>query len=281
MKPLRIALLAFGLLVTCQPAEARPGAAPTDEKVRISDLRLARTPDAAQGSVVFPEDTRELYISFAYTGGTSEAVTFIVTGREGIEAARMTGRYRGDGTATLKLSGADMLRRLSQTLDEAVRAGQANARDAASQAVGTREFLMSTRYHVGRAQQAHDLLSHTQLGPDLVQPLRVVGERLAVLAALVADALRLPPDEAQAMRAAAQKMSAPFAQAADASNRFATGAVQVTAATLPSTGTDPRGAYTLNVEISGDPSNSLEFWVQRTTKLYLPNTRLRHVEPGR
>ena len=105
MKSLRIALLALGLTLTCQPAAARPGAGPDDEKVRISDLRLARTPDAAQGSVIFPEDTRELFVSFAYAGGTSEPVTFIVIGPGGVEAARLTGRYRGDGTATLKISG--------------------------------------------------------------------------------------------------------------------------------------------------------------------------------
>lgn len=281
MKSLRIALLALGLTLTCQPAAARPGAGPDDEKVRISDLRLARTPDAAQGSVIFPEDTRELFVSFAYAGGTSEPVTFIVIGPGGVEAARLTGRYRGDGTATLKISGADMLRRLSQALDEAVRAGQANARDAAAQAVGPREYLLTTQYHVHRAIQTLDLLNHARLGPDLDPPLRLVGDRLSVLSALVGDALRLPPDEIQAMRAAAQKMSAPFAQAVGASGSVVTGATPVKDAVLPSTGTDARRAYTLNVEISGDPSNSLEFWVQRTTKLYLPNTRLRHVEPGR
>jgi hypothetical protein len=252
------------------------------EEIRISEIRLGTSPEVNPDLRVFPEGTKTIFARFHYEGATGELLWLKIAGRGGIVVLQRSERYRGDGTATVQFNGADIYRTLTQTLDDAARAGQTSARSAATQQIGMLEFLMDTQYQTTRVEQALDLLAQVSLPPT--QSAQIASALISVdeIAGLLKDALALPPDDVSGKQALAAKMAAPFRSTVTNSGMLVNTAGQVRDVVIPGSDVDApgqpaRNAYTLNLEVAGDiVVPSTEFWVRRTlprTTIFLPTAR--------
>lgn len=277
---IRFSVVALFATLALAPVPAFPQS-PESESIRMRDLRLGTTPEAQPATTVFPGGTKTIYARFHYEDGASERVTLVITGRSGIQVLRVSEQYRGTGDATVPITGADIYRTLTQTLDEAVRAGQSNAQEAARQSIGVREYLMATQSEITRMEQSLDLLMQVRLGEPQAGQREAVRAATVELGGLIKEALAVSPDNVARMQALAARMASPFRAAVLSAGPLTQTAGQVRDVSIPGAGVDDpqgpsRNAYTLNVEVSGSPTASVEFWVQRApvrVDIYLPSLR--------
>lgn len=282
-------LVATFLVLAGMGLVATRALAADDEAIRFSGIRLGANPEAQPATTVFPEGTRSIYIRLSYEGGTNESISYVVRGRGAIEAFRASRRYQGSGSDTVEVSGSEIYRTLVSTLDESARAGQASAKAGAESGIRgvVLENLNNTHSQVTRMQQAEELLAQVPVTPDRATALKEVAKATRNLAQLSAQAMSLPPDDMAGRQARLSAMAQPFRTAVLAAGQLVQGAGQVRDVAIPGMGVDPPDsrnatkAYTLNIEVAGDPADGREFWVNRSYLNHLPAIRKLQAEPGR
>jgi hypothetical protein len=96
-----------------------------------------------------------------------------------------------------------------------------------------------------------------------------VRRAVAEMERLLEEARALPPTDVAGRQAKAQEMKRPTASAVSASRRLQEGAASVTSAPIA---TSPKGMeYTVQLEIDGLPSSSVDFVVTPDTRIFLPS----------
>jgi hypothetical protein len=233
------------------------------------NLRLV-TRAGEQRDAVFPAQTKRVEARFDYLDASGATMTLLVYGPGGLRLYRHDAQYEGSGTASVTVSGQDILRGLAAGLRTSSQELQRSAGQAAAAQRGVREYLNGVDAALLLLANAERLLESANLPAAAKTEQRALAAARTELQRLSGRARLLEDSDDAGLRAIALEMTDPARAAVTAATAFEA-AVQDLDAVIPSTGhgTKSGRSYDLSVLVDGQPASSTSMWVIRS--IYLPS----------
>jgi hypothetical protein len=262
-RPVR--LLVVGLLAL---AVTLPGTVSFASAQQARNLRLV-TPNGERPNAVFPANTRAVEARFDYTDASQTSLALIVYGPGGVRLMRQEAKYDGSGTASVTITGKQLLAGLTSITVNNVQEMQRAVNEAANASAGLRERLRSVQAAMMLVRNGLHLASWSNLPAEARAREDDLERALADLDKQLAVAQRLDDSDNAGLRGVAQNMVEPAGRAVTAVQGFAA-AVKDLDIPIMSTGqgTNEAQAYDLSVLVDGIPAASTMMWV--TLSVYLP-----------
>jgi hypothetical protein len=223
----------------------------------VTNLRVGSDPAADPAMTVFPPGTRSAYARFDYEDASNHRLGVTVLLHGGIVGFASRDRYDGKGSASVEISGASVLRNVTNEVVEAGRTARSNAEKAATQSYGLAEYLIQVQAGLNRVDSAVVVLEG--VGPqhvDAAQLARVVTASAATHR-LLERAVRAADDPRK--REIAASMDQPLEDLVTAAQALFASAQEATSVPLPVSGS--AWDYVVSVSVDGSPALTTEFVV--------------------
>jgi hypothetical protein len=235
----------------------------------VTNLRVSRTDDGLQAAQVFPTGVEKLYAVFAYSDLSNQEVTVVVEGRGITDLYRTGTHFTGTGRGSLELSGGMFYKSVTNRLYQEARVAQEKVNAATTATFGLQEYLDQALGAVYSMEWLSAYLADVPISDPALEQTTTVRRSIAELERLLTEARSLPAADVAGRQAKAQEMKRPAASAVTASRQLQEGAASVTTAPIA---TSPKGMeYTVQLEIDGLPSSSVDFVVTPSTRIFLPS----------
>jgi len=266
----RLVALAAATIAFAVPQSARAVEPAGELRVGIANLAL-HAPPAAEPATVVPAGTRAIEARFDYVEATGHEIAVTMKGRGGIDLYGEALELSGDGAARVAIEGGRIFPRLASIVDVAARDAKRNAKQAATQAVGTQEFLLSVQAGILRVGYALGTLAAIDPLPAAVEADVAAAEAQVDRALRRAErAIALPADDVAGKQRDADAIDAMLGPVVEAAGKLTAASAGLTDLPLPSTGAGPQDAYVVQVLVDGDVAATAELWVTTPPRIYLP-----------
>ena len=259
---------ALGVMTTAGPLWATAPDAPV--RVGVSNLAVFEPGgDAAVERV--PSETRVVEARFQHVDATGHDIAVVVKGRGGIDIFRASRALVGDGAASVPIDGTAMFPRLAAVIDGAARDAKRNAKQAATQAVGTQEFLLSVQAGILRATYALTTLGavHNLPAVDAARVGAAIGQ-VERAQRRAERAIALPADDVAGKQREANEIDALLGPVVETAGQLMAAAAGASDLALPTTGPGPQDALVVQIHVDGDVAASAELWVTPEPVIFLP-----------
>lgn len=264
----------FAALLAVAPATggalAEAGAPESALRVGIANLALFAPPSAEPAPVV-PAGTRSIEVRFDYVEVSGHEIAVTMKGRGGIDLFGQALDLAGDGSARVAIAGGRVFPRLVEIVDVAARDAKRNAKQAATQAVGTQEFLLSVQAGILRVGYALGTLEAIDpLPPAVEADVSAAAEQVERALRRAERAIALPADDVAGKQRDADAIDAMLGPVVEAAGELTAAAAGMPELPLPATGAGPQDAFVVQVLVDGDVAATAELWVTSPPRIYLP-----------
>lgn len=265
---LTASLLALAVHVPATAEEAGADQAPG--RVGVSNLAIFTAGDPEPVTLV-PAGTDAVEVRFDYTEATGHEFALVLKGRGGIDLFGAERELTGDGTASIAIEGTAVFPRLAGIVDGAARDAKRNAKQAATQSVGTQEFLLSVQAGILRAGYALTTLDAIEALPaDIATKVTAAEDQAGRALKRAERAIALPADDLAGKQREADAIDGLLGPVVQTAGELADAAASVERLALPSTGSGPQDAYVVQVHVDGDVAATSELWISTPPRIYLP-----------
>jgi hypothetical protein len=232
------------------------------------NLRIV-TPGGEQANASFPMGTRQVEVKFDYLDASQTSMAFVVYGPGGLRLMRHEALYDGDGTASIQVTGRDLMEGLGAGLVSNTQELQRAAAQASNAQRAVREYMNVVESALLLVRTAEELGTRSHLPAAALQKLAVLTAARSQLSELAARARLLDDSDDAGLRAIAQQMSAPAAAAVAGAQGFETAVKGLELFLIPTGNSmSESAAYVLTVMVDGQPADSALMWVM--DPIYLP-----------
>ncbi len=222
------ALAAAALVATAQLALASFG---------VDELAVSSTPDMSGSAATFPVGTELVYVVYRYSGAQGEKIQINVEMSNLPELYQSPARtYRGDGSDSVPIRGADIYRSLAARMDENLAAIGDILLLIENQTL-VHDYFLQIRASANATTSVAEVVAgfKDSLSAGLLSDAEKVRRLMADIGALADEALELPQSDLEGKRALAAEIRS-LAQAASASaQNISSHAASVTKMPLPAT----------------------------------------------
>lgn len=241
-------------------------------RVGVSNLAIYMA-DGPNAVTIVPAGTEAVEVRFDYIEATGHEISLLLKGRGGIDLFSAVREFTGDGSARIAIDGAAVFPRLAGIVDGAARDAKRNAKQAATQSVGTQEFLLSVQAGILRTGYALTTLDAIDaLPPDIAAKVAAAEEQTGRALRRAERAIALPADDVAGKQREADAIDALLGPVVQAAGELTASAGSLSGLALPGTGSGPQDAYVVQVHVDGDVAATSELWVFSPPQIFLPYT---------
>lgn len=264
--------VAAAMLALTSPRDVPARAVEPDVALRVGIANLAlHAPPAAEPATVVPAGTTAIEARFDYVEASGHEIAVTMKGRGGIDLYGEALELSGNGAARVAIAGGRVFPRLAGIVDVAARDAKRNAKQAATQTVGTQEFLLSVQAGILRVGYALGTLAAIEPLPPAVEADVAAAEAQVERALRRAErAIALPADDVAGKQRDADAIDAMLGPVVEAAGKLEAAAAGLPDLPLPTTGAGPQDAFVVQVLVDGDVAATAELWVTTPPRIYLP-----------
>jgi len=239
-------------------------------RVGVSNLKVFEVAGSEPVAIV-AAGTKAVEARFDYEEASGHEIALVIKGLGGIDLFRSASVYSGNGAARVAIDGAAIFPRLSGIVDASARDAKRNAKQAATQSVGTQEFLLSVQAGILRAGYALTTLVAIEGLPDAIaSKATTAAEQIDRALRRAERAIALPADDVAGKQREADAIDVLLGPVVQAAGELTESAATLPSPALPTTGAGPQDAFVVQVHVDGDVAATTELWVATPPRIYLP-----------